>query len=74
VQCTDVPQSWTITLLPGDFSISTGTPPVPDASVTGSARDLMLLFNRRAALGAVSVEVAGRRDLLDFWLERSALE
>jgi uncharacterized protein (TIGR03083 family) len=74
VRCSDVPQSWTIALVPGDFAISSGTPPAPDVSVTGPARELMLLFNRRAAVGEVSVEIAGDLGVLETWLDKSALE
>lgn len=74
VQCTDVADSWTITLIPGDFAISSGTPPAPDVWLTGTARDLMLLINRRVPLDDLAVEITGDSGVLDFWLERSALE
>lgn len=75
VQCADVPDSWVITLVAGGFGIARGAATSPDVRVTGPARDLMLLFNRRAAPGdGVGVEIAGDRAVLEFWLDNSALE
>ncbi|MEP7055440.1 MAG: maleylpyruvate isomerase family mycothiol-dependent enzyme [Actinomycetota bacterium] len=74
VQCSDVPDSWTVAMLPRGFSIVSGAPPTPDVRVTGTARDLMLLFNRRAALSALPVEIAGDLGVLEGWLDKSALE
>jgi uncharacterized protein (TIGR03083 family) len=44
-----------------------------DVAVRGRALDLLLLLSRRAAPGAVGVEILGDRAVLDAWLEHSRM-
>jgi len=45
-----------------------------DVELTATSLDLLLVLYRRRQLGEVDFSLVGDRELLEFWLERSALE
>ncbi|MGD0945609.1 MAG: maleylpyruvate isomerase family mycothiol-dependent enzyme [Acidimicrobiales bacterium] len=70
---TDTAHSWTVGLHPDRFDVGIGERSAT-ATLSGSAATLSLVLYRRLALAASGLDVAGRRDLVDFWIANSALE
>lgn len=63
---------WLVALDEGGISLPNDDGPA-DVELAGSAWELLLVLYRRRPLHRADVSVAGDRDLLDFWLEHSAL-
>ncbi|PYC78876.1 maleylpyruvate isomerase family mycothiol-dependent enzyme [Streptomyces tateyamensis] len=70
---TDGGGDWTVQLRPDGFGlVETAAYPAPDASLGGTAADLLLLLYGRLELAAGRFETAGDRQLLDHWFAHSA--
>jgi uncharacterized protein (TIGR03083 family) len=63
---------WHVDVARGGMGISRDGRPA-DVELTANGRDLLLVLYRRRHIDEANVGVAGDRDLLDFWLEHSAL-
>jgi len=72
-RASDTGQAWTVALRPDRFDVGAGEQPAA-ATLSGPAAALSLVLYRRTLLAASGLEVEGRRDLIDFWIENSALE
>jgi hypothetical protein len=48
--------------------------PTFDAELSGSAIDLLLVLYRRVPLTSSELVTSGNHDLVNFWIEHSALE
>ena len=72
-RASDTGQAWTVALRPDRFDVGAGEQPAA-ATFSGPAAALSLVLYRRTLLAASGLEVEGRRDLIDFWIENSALE
>lgn len=64
--------SWGVRLDPHGFQFLSDRP-TPDASLTAGATPLMLVLYGRRPLDSPSCRVTGRRELLERWIENSAL-
>jgi uncharacterized protein (TIGR03083 family) len=77
LQATDFDGVGTITLTPDGFTYtsSVGAPTVEDADVAlaGPVSELALVMSRRREVGAPPVELRGRRELFEHWIDHSAL-
>ena len=65
--------AWTVWLHPDRFEIRTGAQRAT-ATLSGEAATLSLLLYRRLSLQSADVTVEGRHDLVELWIENSALE
>lgn len=76
-RATDVDGVGTITLSPDGFAFTptAGAETVhdADAALVGLVSDLALVMSRRLDLGAPPVEIRGRRELIEHWIDHSAL-
>ena len=63
---------WSVRLEPEGFGFVEGSL-APSATLHGPAAELLLVIYRRRAIEASRCSVEGRRDLVDHWLENSAL-
>ncbi|MEY9965252.1 uncharacterized protein (TIGR03083 family) [Streptacidiphilus sp. MAP12-16] len=73
-RCTDRDGDWLVRLRPDGFGVDPDTDPaaVPaDATVEGSAADLLLLLYGRLDRGAEAVECRGDQELLELWFANS---
>ncbi|GAA2735419.1 maleylpyruvate isomerase family mycothiol-dependent enzyme [Actinocorallia aurantiaca] len=66
---TDTPDVWTVRRAPEAVTWSARDEPA-DVTITGTARDLLLVFSRRAS--PERLQVRGQEELLRHWLEHSA--
>lgn len=73
VKANDVAATWTLRLVPDGFELLDG-PVTGDSLVSGTALDLLLVFYRRRSLATSSITCDGDLDLIEFWLEHTALE
>lgn len=77
LRATDTDGVGAIRLMPDGFTFvpSVGVPTVEDAdaALVGPVSELALVMCRRRELDSNSVEVHGRRDLIDHWIAHSAL-
>jgi uncharacterized protein (TIGR03083 family) len=70
--CDDGP-TWSVELRPEGFSFLEGSSH-HEATLSGPTSDLLYVIYRRRALGDSTCVVQGRGDLVDRWLENSALD
>jgi uncharacterized protein (TIGR03083 family) len=64
--------AWSVRLDPDGFRF-VSDPPAPDASLVAEATELLLVIYGRRSLDSHACRVAGRRELLERWIENSAL-
>lgn len=65
-------RSWSVRLDPQGFTFPSQRPS-PDAAVAGDATELLLVLYGRRRLDPTSQRISGRRELLERWIENSAL-
>jgi uncharacterized protein (TIGR03083 family) len=72
-RATDTQSAWTVELHPDRFDVLIGEHSAA-ARVSGGAVSLTLVLYRRLSLTDSEVDVEGTNELVDFWIENSALE
>ncbi len=72
-RATDTGQAWTVGFFPDRFEVRDGEQPAA-ASLSGPAATLALVLYRRLSVPNSDLHVQGRHDLVEFWIENSALE
>ena len=72
-RASDTGDAWTVWLHPDRFEIRTGAQRAT-ATLSGEAATLSLVLYRRLSLQSADVTVEGRHDLVELWIENSALE
>lgn len=70
--CADADRDWLVRLRADGFGLEPGAAAVADATVRGSAADLLLLVYGRLDLGAGGFEIVGDEQLLAHWFANSS--
>ncbi|MGF1426050.1 maleylpyruvate isomerase family mycothiol-dependent enzyme [Kitasatospora sp. LaBMicrA B282] len=68
---TDGPESWLVQLRADDFGLVPEDGAEPQATISGTAADLLLLLYRRVPADAPTVRTTGDQELLTRWFEHS---